>query len=85
MKVSLYESRTVATYEKDGNITTEIFEKVSTRSPKKTELVNDASDKLESDGIDTIISIVPMGVTKELYIIPDTVVLENAVKVEVED
>ena len=85
MKVALYESTTVATYEKNGEYVTENFNSLTTKSPKKRELVNDVNSRLESEGIDTILSIVPTNTTKEFYIIPDTVVLQNAIKVEVED
>lgn len=85
MKVALYESTTVATYEKNGEYVTENFNSLTTNSPKKSELVNDVNSRLESEGIDTILSIVPINTTKDFYIIPDTVVLQNAVKVEVED
>ena len=85
MKVALYESTTVATYEKNGEFVTEIFNSLTTKTPKKKELVNDVNSRLESEGIDTILSIVPTNTTKEFYIIPDTIVLQNAVKVEVED
>ena len=85
MKVALYESTTVVTYEKNGEFVTEKFNSLTTKSPKKSELVNDVNYRLEKDGIDTILSIVPTNTTKEFYIIPDTIVLQNAIKVEVED
>ena len=85
MKVALYESTTVATYKKNGEYVTEKFNSLTTKAPKKSELVNDVNSRLESEGIDTILSIVPTNTTKEFYIIPDTVVLQNAIKVEVED
>ena len=85
MKVALYESTTVATYEKNGEFVTEKFNLLTTKLPKKSELVNDVNSRLESDGIDTILSIVPINTTKEFYIIPDTIVLQNAIKVEVEE
>ena len=85
MKVALYESTTVATYEKNGEYVTEKFNSVTTNTPKKSELVNNVNSRLESDGIDTILSIIPINTTKEFYIIPDTVVLQNAIKVEFED
>ena len=85
MKVVLYESKTVATYEKNGKYVTEKFNSLTTKSPKKSELVNDVNSRLESEGIDKILSIVPINTTKEFYIIPDTIVLQNAIKVEVED
>ena len=85
MKVALYESTTVATYEKNGEFVTEKFNSLTTNSPKKSELVNDVNSRLESEGIDTILSIVPTNTTKEFYIIPDTIVLQNAIKVEVEE
>lgn len=85
MKVALFESETVATYEKNGEFVTERFNTLTTKSPKKSELVNDVKSRLESAGIDTILSIVPTNITKEYYIVPDTIVLKNAVKVEVED
>ena len=85
MKVALYESTTVATYEKNGEFVTEKFNSLTTKTPKKSELVNDVNSRLESEGIDTILSIVPTNTTKEFYIIPDTIVLQNAIKVKVED
>lgn len=85
MKVALFESTTVATYEHNGEFVTENFNSLTTKTPKKSELVNDVTSRLESEGIDTILSIVPVAITKEFYIIPDTVVLQNAVKVEVEE
>ena len=85
MKVALYESTTVATYKKNGEFVTEKFNSLTTKSPKKSELVNDVNSRLESEGIDTILSIVPTNTTKEFYIIPDTIVLQNAIKVEVEE
>ena len=84
MKVALYESTTVATYKKNGEYVTEEFNSLTTNTPKKSELVNDVNSRLESEGIDTILSIVPTNTTKEFYIIPDTIVLQNAIKVEVE-
>ena len=59
MKVALYESTTVATYEKNGEFVTEKFNSLTTKSPKKSELVNDVNSRLELEGIDTILSIVP--------------------------
>ena len=85
MKVALYESTTVATYKKNGEYVTEEFNSLTTKSPKKSELVNEVNSRLESDGIDTILSIVPTNTTKEFYIIPDTIILQNAIKVEVEE
>ena len=85
MKVALYESTTVATYEKNGEFVTEKFNSLTTKSPNKRELVDDVNSRLESEGIDTILSIVPTNTTKEFYIIPDTIVLQNAIKVEVEE
>ena len=85
MKVALYESTTLATYEKNGEFVTEKFNLLTTKTPKKKQLVDDVNSRLESDGIDTILSIVPTNTTKEFYIIPDTIVLQNAIKVEFED
>lgn len=85
MKVALYESTTLATYEKNGDYITEKFNSLTTKSPKKRELVNDVNSRLESEGIDTILSIIPTNTTKEFYIIPDNIVLQNAIKVEVEE
>ena len=85
MKLALYESTTVATYEKNGKFVTEKFNSLTTKTPKKIELVNDVNSRLESDGIDKILSIVPINTTKEFYTIPDTIVLQNAIKVEVEE
>lgn len=85
MKLALYESTTVATYEKNGKFVTEKFNSLTTKTPKKIELVNDVNSRLESDGIDKILSIVPINTTKEFYTIPDTIVLQNAINVEVEE
>lgn len=85
MKVALFESETVATYEKNGEFVTERFHTLTTKSPKKSELVNDVNGRLEADGIDNILSIVPVNIVKEFYIVPDAIVLQNAVKVEVEE
>ena len=85
MKIALYENTTVATYKKNGEFVTETFNSLTTKSPKKSELVNDVNSRLESEGIDTILSIVPTNTTKEFYVIPDTIVLQNAIKVEVEE
>lgn len=85
MKVALYESTTVATYEKNGEYVTENFNSLTTKSPKKSELVNDVNSRLELEGIDTILSIVPTNTTKEFYIIPDSIVLNSVIKAEVED
>ena len=82
MKVALFESTTVATYEKNGEFVTETFNSLTTKTPKKSELVNEVNGKLESEGIDKILSIVPTNIVKEFYKIPDDVVLVNAVKVE---
>lgn len=85
MKVALFESETVATYEKNGEFLTERFNTLTTKSPKKSELVNDVNGQLEAIGIDTILSIVPTNITKEFYLIPDEIILSNAIKVEVEE